>query len=194
MIFVLSTFRAIFCWMQLKKLMEKRPRCSFSTPRVLAVACHGRTWHVLLSSCISEIAARLSQWTHIEGNFQLINQLWTNKSSHPVSAAGTALLPVQSRTEKLVSGVVPFFHSGGPTEISHCPVSLPPFPFLSIYHVCVCATACSSLLLPLCGFQNETQVSLLDCLYPLKINWNLLLLLKSLFSSSRLFCIHYWVI
>lgn len=100
MIFVLSTFRAIFCWMQLKKLTEQRPRCSFSTPRVLAVACHGRAWHVLLSSCISEIAARLSQWTHIKGNFQLIYQLWTNRSSHPVSATGAALLPVQSRTEK----------------------------------------------------------------------------------------------
>lgn len=95
MIFVLSTFRAIFCWTQLKKLMKERPRCSFSTPRVLAVACH-----VLLSSCILQIAVRLSPWTHIEGNFQLINQLWTNRNSHPASAAGAALLPVQSRTEK----------------------------------------------------------------------------------------------
>lgn len=142
MIFVLSTFRAIFCWMQLKKLTEQRPRCSFSTPRVLAVACHGRAWHVLLSSCISEIAARLSQWTHIKGNFQLIYQLWTNRSSHPVSATGAALLPVQSRTEK--AGLWSLFPSFTVWVLQIRLIGLFPPPSLSLsFHLsCMCMCHC----------------------------------------------------
>lgn len=160
MIYVLSPFRAIFCWMQLKKLMEERPRCSFSTPRVLAVA-----WHVLLSSCISETAARLSQWTHIKGNFQLINQLWTNRSSHPVSAAGAPLLPLQSRTEKAGLWSCSLLSQCG----SYWDVSLACFPpslSLSFHLSCMCMCRCMqfSPSTTLCGFQNETQVCLLDCL------------------------------